>query len=241
MSWVPRAVQTAGSDRRALILLNTPLDAPLVSLVWNSASMTVCADGAADRLLSALPHLVPQLIVGDLDSATDAALAHYRRLGSEVIDLGSDQDSTDLDKALVAAAARGCNSAVVIGRYSGSAGRLDHTFGIVQSMFLSQVPHGPFEKVIILSHDAELQLLLPTAEAPHCIETMVGAKVGLIPISGPCNDVTTTGLKWDLDHARLGFGGLISTSNVALNEQATVASDGPLLWTQCFPDAPPGK
>jgi thiamine pyrophosphokinase len=55
---------------------------------------------------------------------------------SEVVDLSGDQDSTDLDKALALAASRGCRSAVVVGAFNnGGGGRIDHFFGVVQSLF----------------------------------------------------------------------------------------------------------
>lgn len=251
-NWMARALADVANERRALILLNTPLDSALVSKAWGYAHLHICCDGAADRLrASNLPHLEPDLIVGDLDSVTPGALSHYRGLGCEVMDLCDDQESTDLDKALAAAAARGCDAAVVLGRYSGSCGRLDHTFGIVQSLFGAQTPRGPFADILVLSEDSAMQLLLPrpppclsasepkklTQAEEHVLETIVGSACGLIPIAGPCLDVSTQGLQWDVSHQRLAFGGLISTSNRAAKAQVRVATDGPLLWTMSFAES----
>jgi thiamine pyrophosphokinase len=36
---------------------------------------------------------------------------------------------------------------------------------------------------------------------------------GLLPIGGRVEAVTTTGLKWNLDHQALDFAGLVSSSN----------------------------
>jgi thiamine pyrophosphokinase len=160
------------------------------------------------------------------------------------MDLSDDQDTTDLDKALTAAASRGCDTAVVLGQYSGSGGRLDHTFGIIQSLLTALTPRGPFADILVLSEESVMQLLLPhqstsQSSAPalsegHKLDTIVGSACGLIPIAGPCLDVSTRGLQWDVSHQKLSFGGLISTSNRAAEEQVWVSTDAPLLWTMSF-------
>lgn len=250
-NWVARALAAVASERRALILLNTPLDPLLVTNVWEHAQLHICCDGAADRLMASnLPHLRPDLIVGDLDSVTPGALSQYRELGCEVMDLSEDQDTTDLDKALVAAATRGCDTALVLGRYSGSSGRLDHTFGIIQSLLTAQAPRGPFADIVVLSEESVMQLLLPrqppsqpssqTGERAlsegHKLDAVIGSACGLIPIAGPCFDVSTRGLQWDVSRQELSFGGLVSTSNRAAEEQVWVSTDAPLLWTMSFVD-----
>lgn len=224
------------SAKRVLILLNTPLDDErLVREAWSRSSLRVCADGAADRLLDRLPSLVPDLIVGDLDSVTHHSLKHYRDQGVEVMNLSADQDSTDLDKCLSEASRRGCDSAVIVGKFSGFGGRLDHTFGIIQSLFLCQAPHGPFRDVVCVAADSTMQLLVPRPEG-HTIEALEGSSCGLVPIAGPCRAVSTSGLQWDLGEGAEGlrFGGLVSTSNIAVRPQVHVKGDGPLLWTMAF-------
>lgn len=232
-SWLQRALLPSSAERTALVLLNTPQDPSLVETLWDQASLHVCCDGASNRL-KAICTLIPEVIVGDLDSALPSVLNHYRQAGSKIMDQSADQDSTDLDKALKVAAQRGCDSAVVLGRFSGSAGRLDHTFGVVQSMFLALNPAGLFRNVLVMSEESTMQLLLP-AHNPHCVEAIPGSTCGLIPIAGACADVTTSGLEWDLEHGALGFGGLVSTSNQAVRAQVTVVTDCPLLWTMAFP------
>eukprot|EP00613_Pedinella_sp_CCMP2098_P052020 CAMPEP_0171896042 /NCGR_PEP_ID=MMETSP0992-20121227/47366_1 /TAXON_ID=483369 /ORGANISM="non described non described, Strain CCMP2098" /LENGTH=298 /DNA_ID=CAMNT_0012524027 /DNA_START=208 /DNA_END=1104 /DNA_ORIENTATION=- len=161
-SWLARVFPREKKCNRALILLNTPLDKRLVEETWGFAMLRICADGAANRLHDIHPTFVPDCVVGDFDSVTPDTLLHFQALGSEILNQAEDQDTTDLDKALAVAAARGCKEAVVVGEYSGSEGRLDHTFGIINSLFTTQTPRGSFEQIVVLSPQSTLQLLLPS-------------------------------------------------------------------------------
>jgi thiamine pyrophosphokinase len=110
----------------AVIILNQPVNKNALNAVIEAASLLVCADGGADRLLqydqttagvgaAALNghqdqqkhqqqqhrhrHRLPDAIVGDLDSLSPDAEKHYRNRGVEVVK-NPDQYSTDFTKCL---------------------------------------------------------------------------------------------------------------------------------------------
>ena len=79
-----------------------------------------------------------------MDSAEHDVVDAFRKRGVEVRNLSHDQQSTDLEKALVAAKAEGCCRAVIAGQFAGINGRLDHTFGIANALLRLQPTQDPF-------------------------------------------------------------------------------------------------
>ncbi|KAF3905123.1 hypothetical protein ABW21_db0204081 [Orbilia brochopaga] len=67
----------------------------------------------------------------------------------------------------------------------------------------------------------------------NVIETptkLFGKTCGLIPVAGP-SIITTQGFEWDLTDTETRFGGMVSTSNHLMREQAEVVTTVPLLFT----------
>ena len=72
----------------------------------------------------------------------------------------------------------------------------------------------------------------------HTPLSWAGPMCGLLPIGGSCAEVWTSGLRWNLHGERLGFGGLVSSSNMLTEgategslHEVTVTTSDPLVWT----------
>jgi len=211
-----------------LVLMNTPLSASLLKRCWRLAETRICADGAAERLRRTCAELVPNLIVGDFDSISPSVLESYRSQGVHLSDLSHDQGSTDLQKALAAAETAGCERVIIAGQSAGIMGRLDHTFGIVNALFL----HAKLQPVVVgddsmmfLLQPGEHRIVVPNAaSAPHC---------GLVPVGAPCGRISTSGLQWDMHEASMQFGGDISICNrvdPAAGGEVSVTTSSHVLW-----------
>ena len=80
-----------------------------------------------------------------------------------------------------------------------------------------------------------VQLLEPGRHEIIPDRNLEGPTCGLIPIGFPVQNISTSGLKWNLTKQGLTFGGLVSTSNRIVDEKIIVDTpDGHLLWTTSF-------
>ncbi|KAJ0408221.1 hypothetical protein P43SY_004379 [Pythium insidiosum] len=207
--------------------------------LWSQASVTVCADGGANRLFDlcarfdAQDRVLPQYIKGDLDSLRADVRSFYAARGTRVLH-DADQNTNDLDKCLqllrdLQDDADGERFSVVI--FGAMGGRFDQEIQNLNALFRW---HDVFRDLVLLSEDTTARLLLPGRRhviAPH-LETFETRTCGLVPLAGACASCTTTGLKWDLDGSMpMGFGGLISTSNHLVADVVTVECSHPLVWT----------
>jgi len=211
----------------AVIVINAaPLPKCLPSL-WSSASLRLCADGGADLLLKAFGTLLkPDLILGDLDSLTDTGRRVWEAEGV-AIEREEDQDSTDLGKCLRRVPVNPNGLIVVAG---GVGGRLDQTLGVINSIFKEVTQLG--RQAIILGGETVACIVSPgEVHRLRFPGSFIGCHCGLVPLFGPCERVTTRGLRWELTDQASSFGGLVSTSNLLASEDLEIVTSHPLLWT----------
>jgi len=243
-SWCVPSVG-AGSLNPALVLVNAPTltteQLLPVTRLWESGafSSVVCADGGANRLYDALSSdperrakLIPQFIVGDLDSVRDDVCDFYRKHNTAIMQ-DPNQDNNDLEKCLLFIEGQDLTprpEVIVFGAFSG---RFDQQMAAFHCLYRFQ--NSPRLSKIVLVGDGNLAFLLqPNIEHSISLTEKEGPGCGLLPIGGRVDSVTTSGLKWNLSNQPLEFGHLVSTSNEVVRERednsVLVTCSHPLIW-----------
>ncbi|HEU5099917.1 MAG TPA: thiamine diphosphokinase [Roseiflexaceae bacterium] len=205
----------------AVIVASAPeLDiAPYLEHI-RAADLLIAADGGALPLLRA--GILPHLAIGDMDSIDAAGLAELQARGVELRRFAREKDETDLELALLHAAAR-ADAIDILGALGG---RWDHTLANVALLALPEL-RGRRARLL-----ADGQTLFLVRDAAN-LEGQPGDTVSLLPLSGDARGVTTRGLRYPLEDATLSYERARGVSNVLLEPPGHVSlREGLLLVVQ---------
>ncbi|MGI9605978.1 MAG: thiamine diphosphokinase [Acidimicrobiales bacterium] len=163
--------------------------------------VVIAVDGgiAAVRSLG----LVPNSVVGDLDSASPADVAWARSEGALVVEFSPEKDATDLELALDHAVDLGAERVIVLGL---GGGRSDHLLG---------------NWAVVCAHRPCAVEVLETGARSYIVHDRFeravgeGRTVSIIPWGGPCV-VSTDGLRWPLDQTVMSPVASLGISNEAV-------------------------
>lgn len=161
--------------------------ASLVTALAQGAELVVAVDGGGAICRRA--GVVPDLVVGDLDSLSPRDEKALEAAGSEIVRFPAEKNDSDLALALRVARERGAAEVIVT---AASSGRLDHTLFVIsalaESADLSPVLVEPTLELFVLSprHRASLQVRGD------------GATLSLIAF-GESAKVSASGTQWPLD------------------------------------------
>lgn len=240
----------------AVIILNQPVNKNALNAVIGAASLLVCADGGADRLLhydqttaivgaaaAALEngdrdqhqyrHRLPDAIVGDLDSLSADAEKHYRSRGVEVVK-EPDQYSTDFTKCLrwirteVQRQHDGSDDVPMdVVVLGGLGGRVDQGFSQIHHLFMAENdPQLLKGRIYLLSEQSLSFVLANDQNLIHLEPGYFAENVGIIPVLGRTL-ISTKGLEWDVESWPTEFGRQVSTSNHIRSDLIQIAFEGP--------------
>lgn len=105
-------------SQRAVIFINSPLPNPGAARACvQPGDIVIAADGGARVALSL--GLVPQAILGDLDSLTEAEIGVFEDMGVHILRYPPAKNETDLELALNYALRAGYSPLTIIGGYGG--------------------------------------------------------------------------------------------------------------------------
>ena len=206
-----------------VILLNAPGDV-LIKKLCNHANTIICADGGANSLFRAGItgiNIIPDAIVGDLDSVEQHILDYFINKGTKKI-LIQDQNDNDFHKSLKYLLDLNTNSKYVI-CWGAFGERFDHEmqgFNVLCKFKLFYDKLYPNKNIILMTGNNFAMVLNQGKHLIKCAK-LQGPICSVIPLYNKTT-VSTKGLKYDMNKHILQFGGLVSSSNGFINKQNTV-------------------
>ena len=177
----------------------------------------LAADGGTRHALAL--GLVPSVVIGDLDSLSQAECRLLEQAGTAFHKHPRDKDETDLELALNYVLDNGFRHILVIG---GLGGRLDQ---VLANLTLLANPRLSAVDIRLDDGLEEAFFILKQAR----IKGSAGEIVSLIPWGGQVTGVTTSGLRWPLHEESLFPGKTRGISNELLVKSATITLQSGLL------------
>jgi thiamine pyrophosphokinase len=185
------------------------LDAHLLHQLAAKGAHLVGADGGGDAIAEA--GLVPEAIIGDLDSLADP---EGWPIATRVVKV-AEQVTTDFQKAIYSTSAPVTVALGMTGK------RFDHTLAA-----LSAVTQHAAERRIILVDEFDIAVALC---GPFAFTVKAGERVSVHPLL-PIEFTSSMGLLYPLDGLRLAPGELIGTSNAATEGPVEIVPVGETPW-----------
>ena len=198
------------SNRKAVLFVNGEAG-DLTSLPLEPNDYLIAVDNGW-RHLSALG-LLPQLLIGDLDSLPASAQQAASEHAIETLRYPVEKDQTDLELALNVAVQRGFMRIMLA---CALGGRLDHTLGS-----LSLLARPDLAQKEVWMEDGLCEVRLTRGELS--IATEPGDLVSLIPWQGDALGIHTEGLYYPLHNETLHIAATRGISNLALGASASLS------------------
>lgn len=204
--------------RRILVFANgTISDLERVRSMLRPADVLFGVDGGTNHILAL--HLLPDVVIGDLDSLPPEVVENIRDSGKPFEVHKAEKDQTDLELALLKAVQAEADEILIIGAVGG---RADHFLGNL--LLLSQTQ---FRRKKVRIDDG-----LEAAGLIHDSITIEGSEgdiVSLFALSDQAEGITTSDLKYPLHDETLSLGETRGISNVMLGKSAQVTLKGGIL------------
>ena len=209
--------------KRCLIITGGPIDLGFARSYLSGEGFDRVI--AVDRGLNAAWALgiVPDVIVGDFDSADPAALADFRRREHIVWEVHQpEKDDTDTELAIKRAAAMGAGYIVLLGA---TGGRLDHLLGNIHLLYPC-LQRG-VEACIL---DPGNKLYLIDGERRFKRREVWGTYISFLPLTEEVKGITLRGFKYPLTDKDIAIGTNLCISNeLAADEAVITLQDGVLI------------
>ena len=204
---------------RTVVVAHGDVDASDRDLVVGAGTV-IAADGGAFALERW--GIVPDLVVGDLDSLGPERARALGARGAKVVPFPPAKDESDTELAMRYALATGADDIVLLGLFGGE--RLDHA--LANAMLVAD-PAYRDAHVRAVRGATQIRALYGPGEL--AITAHVGDVVTLLPVAGDAGGVRTSGLRYPLDGETLRFGRSRGLSNLVASLPASVSLESGTL------------
>lgn len=184
------------SKFKSILCLNGKL--PSYKTLINLNLPIIAADGAVNKLFDM--GIMPNIVIGDLDSVSSDLLSRIPHLK----DL--DQNYSDFQKAYRYITSNNLNPSIVCGI---SGGFLDHILNNI-NIFMK------LENNIFMDDE----IIGFCLQEKRILKTAIGTKISIFGI--PSCNISTQGLKWELNNELLSFPGKNSSLNRAKKQEISI-------------------
>lgn len=190
----------------------------------------ICADGGARHL--ALAGMMPECVVGDMDSIDEKTLRHFEAKGCRIVRYPKKKDETDTELALEEAFRFDPAEVWIWGALGG---RMDHALANVSLLWLG-MKRGVTVKLV----DSRSEIFMMDHRA--VIEGQKGQTVSLLPVTEKVTGITLEGFEYSLKNGEMELGRPLGISNRLLQNRGTVEiASGALLAIRYLKPIFPGK
>ncbi len=195
-----------------------PVSRPDLDAAWpgwdRGISAVVAADGGARSAISL--ELRIDAWVGDGDSLDAGTRDALRAAGVVVSPVAREKDESDTELAILEAVRRGADEITILGGLGGM--RADHALANVTLLAHPALAGRPAR---LLDASTRISLVGPGGELG--LVGRIGDTVTLLPLGGPADEVTVSGLRYPLSGDRLELGSTRGLSNVRTAPQTRIA------------------
>ena len=185
----------------------------------------ICCDSGSNHAHNL--DIVPNLIVGDLDSIDGKVLAEFSKLNVEFHIFPKAKDATDLELAVEAAKQHSPHEITILG---GFGGRVDHLFGNVNVLVAATLSG---INISMLDLHTKITVIQNTAE----IAKEDYEYISLIPLAEGTR-ITACGLEYPLNKDILGLWTTLGISNKFCSDIAAITLESGLLLAVCTKSCP---
>lgn len=195
---------------RAIIISSGNLNIDIFKKIKKSDDIIICADGGARHLYKY--NIVPDMIVGDLDSLNEEYVGYYEKLDVIFHKFPSEKDYTDTELAVEYGIERGATELILLGS---TGTRLDHTLANI--MLLYKLLNRSIKAKII---DDNNEIFIVNNDIK--IKKEENTYVSFLPIFQDCRGVSMSGFKYITDGVDFELGSTMGISNEVADGNGTI-------------------